>query len=993
MRSLYEESVEYMNSFDRNNRLEDINKAIEKIDLATKEAGTYVPPDMLISFGTLLFRRSRKLDSIVDATQGIEITSSAISSMTLDDPIYGDALASLQSLFLQRSELTNSEADLDQAIDIAEDLLNGPYSNRYMDRATVLRTLGHALMAKHKQTGSMSVAKRGLNALRDVINSLPRDSPYRAKYLYSLSCSLGPYSQHTGSVDDLNEGINAISEAVDMTPHDDSTYTSMLLQLTTMLKGRFDQQDSLDSLNRGINLTQQFLDENPSHEDRVPFLSGLCLMLSSRSFRTKSIDDVNLAVKTASDALDGTPYDDEQYSARSGNLGRCLQQRFSMTGSLEDLERAIDLYEKTVDTTTVDTRSAYMRELCRTYRLRFDETGSLEDIDQAISLWSKTLDATPPEHQFRMGILLEYADDVLSRFLKQRSMKDSQLHLDLSLEVWFCSFAKPHERINAAMAAYTNFITQFRWHEGYQLLKDAVLLLHKINPRSMKRDDAQAALRDKVGLNLASRAAAVTLQVGGCAEEALQLLEVGRGIISSSLMDMRWEITDLKLMYPDLADEFILLRDQLDTTPESNTSALLDDNMTSIEMQQKQRRDTDSRFNEIIETIRTKPEFSGFLLPSTVEELKKAAEHGPIVVINEANIRDDAFIIQTDSISIVDLSHLDPSEKESQLSNLNSRSNLISLLEWLWRQVCRPILDALNFKSPVENNEWPHIWWVPTGIFSQMPLHAAGIYSQASKETVMDRVISSYAPSIKALIHGRKISAQNATKPSSTESCALMVAMEKTPGLSNEGSLFYANREVEMLEQLCPQLQLTPIKPPRHKKDVITQISTCKIFHFAGHGRVDQKEPSQSCILLEDWKSSPLTVGEIRDCSPQDNAPFLAYLSACSTGVNSEERLLDEAVNLINGFQLAGFQHVVGTLWEVSDKHCVDVAKILYETLQDEGMTDVAVSRGLHKALRSLREGEMDDVNVRDAELVDSDDDSTVSDLDFLWVPYVHFGI
>lgn len=993
MLSLREESVEHIENFERNNRLEDMNKAIQTIDLVIKEAGPDAPPDILISFGMLLYRRSWRLDSVVDATQGIDITSSAIGSMASDHPIYGNALMTLLALLTLRFKLTESKDDLDQAISIARDLSSGTYSTWYLDRFDMLQVLGKTLLAKYLQTGSMSFIQGAVDALRDAVDNVPRDSPSRAHHLHGLSCLLDQLSVHTGSIDDLNEAIDLNNEAVDMIPHDDPMYSAMIMQITVLLRRKFEEEWSLDSVNRGIDLTQQFLLENPSHKHRPDFLSSLSIMLATRSSRTNSIEDVNLAIQTANDALKATPSNDRNYSIRSGGLGWCLDHRFSMTGSMEDLERAISLYEKTVDTMPTGQRFAYMADLGRAYSLRFGETESWEDLDKAIGFWSQTLDAAPPEHELRPGVLLLYADKVLSRFLITKSREDFQLHLDLSLEVWSCSYAKPHERIAAAMSAYLNFIDQHRWDEGHRLLRDAVPLLHKISPRSIKRDDAQARLRDMVDLRFVSRAAALTLQAGGSAEEALQLLEVGRGIISGSLMDMRGEITDLKLMYPDLADEFIFLRDQLDTAPESNTPALLADNMMSIELQNKQRRDADGKFDKIIEKIRAKPEFSGFLLPPTVDELKTAAKDGPIVVINETTVRNDAFIIQTDSISRVDLSHLDPAEKKSQLSNLNSRSDLTSLLEWLWRQVCRPILDALNFKSPVKNDEWPHIWWVPTGIFSQMPLHAAGIYSQASKETVMDRVISSYAPSIKALIHGRKISAQNATKLSSLESSALMVAMEKTPGLLNEGSLFYANREIEMLEQLCPQLELTPIKPPRHKEDVITQISKCKIFHFAGHGRVDQQEPSQSCILLEDWKSSPLTVGEIRDCSPQDNAPFLAYLSACSTGVNSEVKLLDEGVNLINAFQLAGFQHVVGTLWEVSDKHCVDVAKVLYETLQDKGMTAAAVSLGLHKALRSLRQSEMDDMNVRDAELVNLDDDLTVSDLDFLWVPYVHFGI
>ena len=81
------------------------------------------------------------------------------------------------------------------------------------------------------------------------------------------------------------------------------------------------------------------------------------------------------------------------------------------------------------------------------------------------------------------------------------------------------------------------------------------------------------------------------------------------------------------------------------------------------------------------------------------------------------------------------------------------------------------------------------------------------------------------------------------------------------------------------------------------------------------------------------------------------------------------------------------------TLWEVSDKYCVEVAAILYQTLQKEGMTDMAVSRGLHRALRALRDkGAGEDNRGRDAMLVCSETATPAKAMDYYWVPYVHFG-
>jgi len=133
-------------------------------------------------------------------------------------------------------------------------------------------------------------------------------------------------------------------------------------------------------------------------------------------------------------------------------------------------------------------------------------------------------------------------------------------------------------------------------------------------------------------------------------------------------------------------------------------------------------------------------------------------------------------------------------------------------------------------------------------------------------------------------------------------------------------------------------------------------MRTCDIFHFAGHGKSDPWDPSASCLLLDDWNINPLTVSDLRDSKLQDSPPFLAYLSVCSTSANKAGKLEDEGIHLVSAFQLAGFRHVVRTLWEVSDSACVDVAKIFYDTIRKEGMTDDAVCRGLHHAIRALRD-------------------------------------
>ncbi|KAH7116604.1 hypothetical protein B0J13DRAFT_653092, partial [Dactylonectria estremocensis] len=121
--------------------------------------------------------------------------------------------------------------------------------------------------------------------------------------------------------------------------------------------------------------------------------------------------------------------------------------------------------------------------------------------------------------------------------------------------------------------------------------------------------------------------------------------------------------------------------------------------------------------------------------------------------------------------------------------------------------------------------------------------------------------------------------------------------------------------------------------------------------------------------------------------------------TACGTGQIRHERSIDESIHLTSAFQLAGFRHVVGTLWEVDDELCVRMARLVYEFLRDRGMSNESVSGGLHHATGLLRDDWLheevdgqktirDSGSVRDIEMRESTERSRP-----LWVPYVHYGV
>lgn len=221
--------------------------------------------------------------------------------------------------------------------------------------------------------------------------------------------------------------------------------------------------------------------------------------------------------------------------------------------------------------------------------------------------------------------------------------------------------------------------------------------------------------------------------------------------------------------------------------------------------------------------------------------------------------------------------------------------------------------------------------------------------------------------------------------------------MEST---QSQATLPKAKEEVDLVSKICESMNVTPLLSGSDKKEALEHLRSSKIFHFAGHGYTDRANPSKSHLCFSN-ASDPLTVANLLELNLHEESPFLAYLSACSTGRVQDEQFIDESIHLISACQLSRFRHVIGTLWKVQDEHCVDIARITYETIREGGMTDDSVCRGLHRATRAMRDVWLDkmeedgnfalhgeDREARDIVPCEEDEAAPA-----YWVPYVHFGI
>ena len=681
--------------------------------------------------------------------------------------------------------------------------------------------------------------------------------------------------------------------------------------------------------------------------------------------------------------------------------------RYKRMQDITDLEEAIQLTREAVDATPRDSPdwSRQLSILEMGLRDRYLRKREKADLEEAIRLARQAVDATPKDDPLRAQKLLNLAIGLVKKSSGTREtgiIEEIIVHLRSALY-------QPNAPVTIRIAACRLIVPFYSfnpdWQQAYDASNIAVGLISKLTARSLENSDKQHLLRQVVGV--ASDAAAVALQAEKGALVALNFLEQGRGVLAASLDELRTDILGLRKIYPELADQFVHLRNELKLSDMDNSS-LLDE--SSWLTHGNRRYDAGDKLDRVIVEIRKQPGFEDFLIGPGEREMQAAASSGPIVILNVSRHRCDAVLVEEHQTRVLALPRLNRKDiiKKVQMGGLGSPA----VLEWLWDVAANPILDALGFVQPPSTDNWPHVWWIPTGPLTKFPLHAAGRHNSGSVETVLDRVMSSYSPSIKAIIQGRT---RRVTQSPSRQ--ALLVAMQDTPG---HGKLPFVIKEVAMLHDLCKLMGLDPIEPPRRKQDIMSYLPHCKIFHFAGHGNTDTADPSQSHLLLNDWKSDPLTVSTLLEMNLREGSPFLAYLSACGTGQVKDDKSVDESIHLISACQLAGFRHVIGTLWEVNDESCVDMSRITYEEIRNGGMTDESVCWGLHKATRELRKRWLDKTSVtsrgnksirhvesedrpritgdgaqRDSELqrdVISCDDDEEAEV-FPWVPYVHFGV
>lgn len=846
-----------------------------------------------------------------------------------------------------------------------------------------------ALQLHGEQSGDRADLDRAIARLRWAVEE--RTAPADLDQARRM---LGEALYQRGSRDDdpaeLDEAIVLLRAGIDSVPPDHSSLPTRWALFAEACYARHLAAPDPATLSEAIAAVRTAirLDRSLGHRTRVGHLSHLSVMLRERYERVSDTDSLHESVAVAREAVALAAGDPRLLHIARPVLGRALMGQFRHDGRLGHIFDAVEILREqlgAVGTEPGSSRGPGAREdlataLVLSYRAHEELQGEAADpapLEEAIGLLRQVL-ADPATS--RRGMVLhnlgaalatwhgrpdtpDALDEVIDTY--RRAVAEPNLptgHVDSLHNLAHALAQRSQERGDRAAlreaigvmrtsASALGATTDQRianatrwaewaastgdWPEAVDGYRAAIARLPELVPVHLRPADQERLLARR--FQLASDAAAVALQAGR-PETALELLEHGRSVLLSSALDADRELAELRTTAPRLAVELVAVREALgksDPDPDRRHALGL-------------------RWERTLLEIRRLSGFERFLdVPQAGQLCALVPQQGPVVTVNVSPHRCDALVLDRRSLRVVPLPGLRHDELNRRVREfgaavataesprlglvhrLGAQAVVRETLGWLWDAVTAPVLRVLGHTvPPPDSGPWPRLWWSPTGALNALPLHAAGHIEEGvlHGETVLDRVVSSYTPTIRALPTAPDAAGRPTGRP-------LVVAIPHTPGHPPLPATL--TEATELGTAAGAQLLLGP---QATRAAVTNALPSSGWVHFACHAHHDPANPTGSHLVLHD---QPLMITDLHRL----RAPHarLAYLSACSTARSTGE-FVGESIHLGSAFRLVGFQHVIATLWQVHDQTAAQIARAFYA---EHGSDDTALA--LHRAVREAR--------------------------------------
>ncbi|KAJ7919737.1 CHAT domain-containing protein [Mycena leptocephala] len=977
--------------FERLGDLGDINKSVLTFEDAFKLTPDSHPdkPSLLNNLGNSLFRRFEWLGDLSDINKSVLMQEDAVQLTPDGHPDKPSRLNNLGNSLFRRFERLGDLSDINKSVLMFEDAVQFT-PDGHPDKPSRLNNLGNSLLGRFERLSDLSDINKSvlMQEDADAVQLTPDGHPHKPGLLNNLGNSLFRRFEQLGDLNDINKSVLMFEDAFQLTPDGHPDKPSRLNNLGNSLFHRFEQLGDLIDINKSVLMFEDAVQLTPDgHPDKPSRLNNLGNSLSCRFERLGDLSDINKSVLMLEDAVQITPDGHPDKPSLLNNLGNSLFHRFKRLGGLSDINKSVSMQEDAVQLTPDGhpDKPSRLNNLGYSLLSRFEQLGDLSDINKSVLMFEDAVQLTPDGHPHKPGLLNNLGNSLFRRFEQLHDPEDSQ-QLLLHYTSAACSETGPasirfvaaqtwakHAHIHhhsSVLHAYTTAI---------EILPELAWLGLSITDRHHQLSQAGQVVRD---------AASAAIAVHDY-QKAVEWLDQGRSVIWGQLLNLRTPVDELSRSHPGLANQLVSLSTSLETAGTRSNAVADAIEPQSLQSVARQFHDLALKRTHVLQQIRELPGFEMFLLPKPISELSLAAKMGPVAIVNISEYGCDALVLLpglADEVIHVLLCDFTIHEAQALAKSLASiagttgrsdrfkgsregdmpQDDIFShILSELWFKIVHPVLNALEITTLV-NQDLGRIWWCPTGPLAFLPIHAAGCYgeNQAPGSKLSDFLISSYTPSLTALIQG--------FSPQSESQAELQLLAITQPSAEGQSYIPGTQDEIRHIKQHAEgKVSLQWLDEDMATiGNVQRGMKECRWVHFACHG-VQSTSPTESALLLAG--SSRLTLSNIIELS-LPNAD-LAFLSACQTATGSKE-LQDESVHLAAGMLLAGYRGVIGTMWSIVDHDAPQVASDVYAHLLKASPPDpTRAAEALHLAVRKLRE-------------------QARGKKSFLhWVPFIHFGV
>ncbi|KZV74263.1 TPR-like protein [Peniophora sp. CONT] len=960
-------------------------------------------PLLLAHLGTFLRYRYDSCGEDEDLENSIQAARQAVELTSDSDPNKPERLASLGESLESRFDHTGDLADLESAI-ITYRRANELTPDNHPDKPRRLADIGGAFHTRYNRTRDSMDLEQAITLRRRAVDLTPDGHSSKPLQSVCLSGSFHARYLQYGHLADLSNAIGIVRSANESMLDSDPSKPTLLMEVGLLSRSRFEHTADLDDLQQAVKVVRHAIELTADgHSIKPDRLDTLAMLLKGYFKRTGDPCYIEDAIIANRRSYKLTPEGHPNKAERLGNVGDALRARFESTGDGSDLMSAFEACQDAVELTPDDhpRKPDRLDALACIQQRRFLHNGNVDDIENAIVLHHRAVELIPQTHPNMPVFRFNLSESLIHLFEHDPTQHHFEVAIACALSVMEQSLGSPSVRSNAAMDCMllvrnhpklctTEFLLDVH-ARILSILPEIVWLGHSVQRRFEEIGRLGELIDTAVFAAIHARAF----------PQALEWLEAGRAFVWSQLLSLRTPLDELEERHPELAHALKDIHQELRGSASydfphahlerGNAHEIIHTVDTSVADRHRQ---LVIQYERIVTDARSCAGFEGFLRPKKFEALIHFTKLStvPVVFIHVTWYDCNALILRSGDVEIVELN--DFTEKNAKdmralwrkclaQSGVRQRATKLSyssssgmsdsfcrVLEILWTRVVFPVLKALDFGiTDTSPGSLPHVIWCPTGPLTQLPLHAAGIYTPSDQPgpRVFDMVVSSYTPSLSLFPTIQAGSEQ--LRPTQS----IMVVTQ--PATPYQAPLPCTRDERDCLRAMFPQPEHTFLDHEQATlKSTLAVVGEHPWIHLACHGCQDVTDSTQSAFMLFD---GPLTLSALMSTTANDAE--LAFLSACQTATG-DAKISEESAHLAAGMLAVGFKGVIATMWSIRDDDAPVIVEAYYRELinldRDEfrkyGRTGAADA--LHEATRHLREKVGEHAFER-------------------WVPFVHFGI